>query len=154
MSMNVTPSGSRGQPTPPGPLKQVLFWFMRTTHRLGARQMDGMPVVTVTTRGARSGELRTSPVMSFPDGESAWLVVASFGGSARHPAWFINMARHPNEVWIEIDGRRVKVTPSTLDGEARERAWERITARSRRFAGYQQKTDREIPVVRLAAEPS
>jgi deazaflavin-dependent oxidoreductase (nitroreductase family) len=153
MSMNVTPSGSRGQQAPPGPLKQVLFWFMRTTHRLGARRMDGMPVVSLTTRGARSGELRTSPVMAFPDGESAWLVVASFGGSARHPAWFMNLAHHPNEAWVEIDGRRVKVTPSTLDGEARERAWERITASSRRFAGYQQKTDREIPVVRLAADP-
>ena len=154
MSMKVTPGGSRGQRTPPGPLGHVLSWFMRTTHRLGARRMDGMPVISLTTRGARSGELRTSPVISFADGESAWLVVASSGGSARHQAWFLNMARHPNEVWVEIDGRRVEVTPSTLDGEARQRAWERITARSRRFAEYQEKTDREIPVVRLAAVPS
>ena len=113
-----------------------------------------MPVVLLTTRGATSGELRTSPVMSFPDGESAWLVVASFAGSARHPAWFINMARHPNEVWLDVDRRRVKVTPSTLDGEARARAWERITAQSSRFTGYQQKTDRVIPVVRLTSGAS
>jgi deazaflavin-dependent oxidoreductase (nitroreductase family) len=151
--MNVTPSGTRGQRPPPGPIKAAVFWFMRTTYRLGARRMDGMPVVSLTTRGARSGELRTNPVIGFPDGESAWLVVASFGGAARHPAWFINMARHPDEVWVEADGRRVEVTPSTLTGEARERAWQRIVAQSPRFGGYQRKTDREIPVVRLAAEP-
>src|SRR5262249_15422974 len=104
MSVNVTPSGTHGQRPPPGPLKNALFWFMRTSHRLGARRMDGMPVVLVITRGARSGEQRATPVMCFPEGDSAWLVVASFGGSARHPAWFVNMARHPDEVWVEVDG--------------------------------------------------
>jgi deazaflavin-dependent oxidoreductase (nitroreductase family) len=151
MSMNVTPGGTRGQRPPPTPLKQVLFWFMRTTHRLGARSMDGMPVILLTTRGARSGEQRSTPVMCFSEGDSAWLVVASFGGSARHPAWFVNMAHHPDEVWVEVEGRRVSVTPRTLAGEERERAWQRITTQSSRFAGYQQKTDREIPVVRLEA---
>jgi deazaflavin-dependent oxidoreductase (nitroreductase family) len=116
--------------------------------------MDGMPVILVTTRGARSGELRTTPVMSFPEGDSAWLVVASFGGSVKHPAWFINMARHPDDTWVEADGSRVKVTPISLTGEERERAWESITTKSPRFVEYQQKTDREIPVVRLTAVPA
>ncbi len=149
MSVNVTPSGTRGQRPPPGPMKGLLFRFMRLSHRLGARRMDGMPVVLLTTRGAQSGELRTAPVMSFPDGDSAWLVVASFGGAARHPSWFINMARHPDDVWVEVDGRRVKVTPKSLEGEERQKAWQRITTQAARFAGYQEKTDREIPVVLL-----
>jgi len=149
MSVNVTPSGTHGQRPPPGPLKNALFWFMRTSHRLGARRMDGMPVVLVITRGARSGEKRATPVMCFPEGDSAWLVVASYGGSARHPAWLVNMARHPDEVWVEVDGRRVRVAPRSLTGEEREQAWKRITSQAPRFAGYQQKTDREIPVVRL-----
>jgi deazaflavin-dependent oxidoreductase (nitroreductase family) len=151
MSMNVTPSGTRGQQPPPGPLKGALLWFMRTTYRLGARRMDGVPVLLVITRGARSGEQRTTPVMCFPDGDSAWLAVASAAGAARHPAWFLNMARHPDEVWIEVDGRRVRVAARTLAGEERDRAWQRITTQSSRFTGYQEKTDREIPIVRLAA---
>jgi len=154
MSVNVTPNGTRGQSSPSGPMKRVLVGFMRLSHRLGARKMDGMPVILVTTRGARSGELRTTPVMCFPDGDSAWLVVASFAGAAQHPAWFTNMARHPDDVSIQVDGRRVKVAPHSLEGPQRQEAWERITTQSARFAGYQQKTDREIPVVRLTAEPA
>jgi deazaflavin-dependent oxidoreductase (nitroreductase family) len=153
MSVNITPRGTRGQRRPPGPVMGLMGWFMRASHRLGSKRMDGQPVVLLTTRGARSGELRTSPVMSFPESDSAWLVVASFGGSASHPAWYLNMARYPDDTWIEIDGRRVKVTPRSLSGEERERAWEQITTKSHRFAGYQEKTDREIPVVRLTATP-
>jgi deazaflavin-dependent oxidoreductase (nitroreductase family) len=78
-------------------------------------------------------------------------VVASFAGSASHPAWYLNMARHPDDTWVEVEGSRVRVTPRSLSGEERERAWEQITAKSGRFTGYQQKTDREIPVVRLTA---
>jgi deazaflavin-dependent oxidoreductase (nitroreductase family) len=151
--MNVTPNGTRGQAPPPGPMKKLMLWFMRLTHRLGARQMDGTPVLLVITRGARSGESRATPVMCFPDGDSAWLVVASFGGAARHPAWFVNMARHPDDVWVEADGGRVRVAPRSLQDAERDEAWKRITTQSSRFAGYQQKTDREIPVVRLAAVP-
>lgn len=152
MSINVTAAGTRGQRPPPGPLKNVLFWFMRTSHRLGARRMDGIPVSLVITRGARSGEPRSTPVMCFQDGDSAWLVVASFGGAARHPAWFVNMARRPDDVWLEVEERRrVRVAPRSLEGQEREQAWQRITAQAPRFAGYQRKTDREIPVVRLDA---
>jgi len=154
MSVNITPRGTRGQTRPPGPLMGLMGWFMRTSYRLGAKRMDGQPVILLTTRGARSGELRTTPVMSFAEGDSAWLVVASFGGSASHPAWYLNMARHPDDTWVEVDGRRVKVTPRSLSGEERERAWERITATSHRFVGYREKTDREIPVVRLTATPA
>jgi deazaflavin-dependent oxidoreductase (nitroreductase family) len=132
----------------------ILGWFMRTSHRLGARRMDGMPVILLTTLGARSGEPRTTPVMSFPEGDSAWLVVASFGGAVKHPAWFTNMAKHPEDIWVEVDGRRVRVAPSSVTGEDRERAWERITRESPRFVEYQKKTDREIPVVRLTAVPA
>jgi deazaflavin-dependent oxidoreductase (nitroreductase family) len=133
---------------------KVMSFFMRAAHRLGARRMDGMPVILLTTKGARSGELRTTPVLSFPEGDSAWLVVASFGGAAKHPAWFVNMARHPDEVWVEVDSRRFKVSPASLSGEDREQAWRRITTQSPRFTSYQEKTDREIPVVRLSAAPA
>jgi deazaflavin-dependent oxidoreductase (nitroreductase family) len=151
MSVNVTPRGTRGAQAPSGPLLKVVGWLMRTAHRLGARRMDGQPVILLTTRGARSGVDRTTPVMAFSDGDGAWLVVASFGGAARHPAWLVNMARHPDAVWVEVDGRRVKMTPTSLSGDERAKAWDRITKLSKRFASYQDKTDREIPIVRLSA---
>lgn len=151
MSVNMTPGGTRGQRRPPGALMKVISPLTRLGYRMGGKRMDGMPVVLLTTKGARSGELRTSPVMAFPQGDSEWLVVASFGGSVQHPAWFHNMARHPDEVWVELDGRRVKVAPTSLTDEERARAWREITGKAGRFAGYQDKTDREIPVVRLTA---
>jgi deazaflavin-dependent oxidoreductase (nitroreductase family) len=130
-----------------------MTWMMRRTYRPTAR-MDGKPVILLTTKGARTGETRTTPVMSFAESDSAWLVVASYAGAARHPAWFTNMASNPSDVWIELEGRRLKVIPASLEGEDRAKAWERITSESPRFTGYEKKTDREIPVVRLTAAPS
>ena len=154
MTVKLTPRGTKGQSMPGGPLKGLTLWIMRTGHRLGlTNRMDGMPVVLLTTRGARSGDLRSTPVMAFPEGEGAWLVVASMAGAARHPAWAVNMARHPQDVWIETEGRKVKVEPASLSGEERERAWDSIVKRSARFGGYQSTTDREIPVIRLRAAP-
>jgi deazaflavin-dependent oxidoreductase (nitroreductase family) len=90
------------------------------------------------------------PWPRFPDGEDAWLVVASAGGSAHHPAWYHNIATHPDQVWIEFGGRQLRVTPTQLDGDARAGAWQRITQLQPRYAGYEQKTDRAIPVIRLS----
>ena len=139
---------------PGGPIKGFFLGMSRLVHRLGLmKRMDGMPVVMLTTRGARSGELRSAPVLAFPEGQDSWLVVASAGGSATHPAWAVNMARNPGDVWIDADGRRVRVTPTSLTGEDRAAAWKSIVERSSRFGGYESKTDREIPVIRLHATP-
>jgi len=115
-------------------------WVMRLR---GARLLE------LTTTGARSGLPRTVTLGWFPDGKDAWLVVASNAGAAQHPAWYINMAKNPDQVWITIDGRKVHVQPESLKGEEREEAWRRIVAKSPGYGGYTTKTDREIPVVRL-----
>jgi deazaflavin-dependent oxidoreductase (nitroreductase family) len=106
-------------------------------------------LLNLTTIGAKTGNRHTVPLSWYPDGENAWLVVASFGGAARHPAWYINMARHPDQVWIELGGRKIKVSPESLRGSEREQAWQRIVAVAPNYGEYQQHTDREIPVVRL-----
>jgi deazaflavin-dependent oxidoreductase (nitroreductase family) len=153
MSVELTPGGSRGRRMSGGPLKGLVVRLALAGHRLGmARRLDGFPVVVLTTRGARSGQLRSAPVMAFPEeGSGTWLVVGSDAGAARHPAWVVNMARNPRDVWIETDGRRLRVTPTSLRGQEREAAWAWIVDRSRRFGGYQEKTDREIPLIRLRA---
>jgi deazaflavin-dependent oxidoreductase (nitroreductase family) len=89
--------------------------------------------------------------MAFTEGNDAWLIVASRGGTAGHPSWLYNLAAHPDRIEIEVEGRRTAVSAETLTGEERAAAWERITTAQPRFAGYQDKTDREIPVVRLHA---
>jgi len=109
-----------------------------------------MDLLYLTTVGAKSGEKRQSTVTRFADGEDAWLVVASYGGSAHHPSWYHNIAAHPDQVWIEFAGRQMRVTPVQLEGDERAHAWQRITESQPRYSGYQSKTDRAIPVIRLS----
>ncbi len=109
----------------------------------------GFPVVLLTTRGAKSGLPRTTPVGGFADGENSWLVVASLAGAAQHPAWFLNIAKHLDDVWLEVGTERFQVRAESLEGQERAGALARIAAISPRYGKYQEKTDREIPIVRL-----
>ena len=110
----------------------------------------GMDVLYMTTVGAKTGQKRQTPLAHFPDGDGSWLVVASLGGSARNPSWYHNIVAHPDQVWIEVAGHQLRVTTEQLDGEPREVAWQRIIESQPRYAGYQTKTDRVLPVLRLS----
>lgn len=150
MSFAKTPGGSRGPKMPSNAMTRGMMRLMTAWHRRSGDKFQGMDLLYLTTVGAKSGEKRQSTVARFPDGDDAWLVVASASGAARHPAWYHNIAAHPDQVWVEFGGRELQVTPTQLDGEAREQAWQRITKEQPRFAGYQRKTDRSLPVIRLA----
>ena len=77
------------------------------------------------------------------------LVVASRGGDDQHPAWFLNLQANP-EVQVKIGGKAVETRRArVLTSEERAEVWPRITADHTNYAGYQEKTDREIPVVYL-----
>lgn len=123
--------------------------LMVKVHRRTGDRFQGMDLMYLTTVGAKSGAQRVTPIARFPDGDNAWLVVASNGGSARHPSWYHNLAAHPDQVWAEVAGRRFQAHVEQLSGERREDAWRRITASQPRFAGYQRTTDRDLPVLRL-----
>ena len=148
MAVEMTPHGTRGAKIP-----KPIQTTMRVLNGVIARGMRlfGMRVLELTTVGAKTGQSRTVTLSWFPDRDNAWLVVASFGGSAKHPAWYVNLAKNPDKVWINVDGRRVKVRPESLKGTERADAWGRITAVASNYATYQSNTDREIPVVRLTA---
>jgi deazaflavin-dependent oxidoreductase (nitroreductase family) len=111
--------------------------------------MMGFPVVLLTTVGARTGQERTHVLGGFADGPEAWLVVASLGGAPTHPAWFHNIAKNPDKVWLQVGNRKMKVAVESLQGDAREKALARVAAVAPRYSEYQRKTDREIPVLRL-----
>jgi deazaflavin-dependent oxidoreductase (nitroreductase family) len=124
---------------------------MIKVHRRSGDRFMGMDLLYLTTVGAKTGQKRQSPVARFADGDGAWLVVASNGGSAKHPNWYHNLMAHPDQVWIEVEGRSVRATVEQLEGPRRDEAWRRIVASQPRFAGYEKKTTRALPVVRLTA---
>src|SRR5215472_5723921 len=110
--------------------------------------MLGFNGLILTTVGAKSGAERTSPVGWWPGPDGSWLIVAAANGAAQNPAWYHNIAAHPDDVQIEVDGRRIGVTAEQLHGAERTQAWQQIAA-APRFARYQDKTDRDLPVIRL-----
>jgi deazaflavin-dependent oxidoreductase (nitroreductase family) len=121
----------------------------RRIRRKSNVKMMGVDTLLLTTVGRKSGERRTNPVGWFNGGNGDWLIVASANGATDNPAWYYNIAAHPDQVSIELNGARIAVTAAQLHGPERERAWTQITTESPRFAGYQSKTDRDIPVLRL-----
>lgn len=150
MSINKTPRGSKGAKVDfmlrmTKPLRKVMI----KQHRRSGNKFNGMDVLYLSTVGAKSGQRREVPVAYFPD-DDGWLIVASAGGSASNPAWYHNIAAHPDQVSVEVDGKRHRVVPEQLEGNRREEAWKRIATSQSRFAGYQEKTDRLLPVIRLA----
>jgi deazaflavin-dependent oxidoreductase (nitroreductase family) len=110
----------------------------------------GRPLLVLETIGAKSGQRRSTVLGWFPDTtDDSWLVVASYAGAARHPAWFLNMAKNPDRVWVKLGQRRFSVQPESLKGPDRAQAWQRVISLSPGYGNYQTKTDRELPIVRL-----
>jgi deazaflavin-dependent oxidoreductase (nitroreductase family) len=139
---------------PGGALASFFTSVMRFLMRRGFR-VQGRPLLELTTIGAKSGKTRRTILGWFDDplDREARLIVASAAGSASHPSWFINLAKHPESVEID-DGRgKIAVTVETLGGAERAAAWERIVAVAPGYGPYATTTDREIPIVRLTPRP-
>jgi len=145
------PAGTRGARRPRAGV------MMRWVNKMAARRIRhtgtmmglGFSALVLTTVGAKSGAERTNPVGWFSGTDGSWLIVASAAGTARNPAWYHNIAAHPDQVKIELGRRTIPVTAEQLHGAEREGAWRQITAAASRFAAYQRKTDRELPIIRL-----
>jgi F420H(2)-dependent quinone reductase len=106
--------------------------------------LRGMPIIVVTSRGAKSGKLRKNPVMRV-EHEGRYAAVASKGGAPQHPVWYYNLVSDPH---VEVQDGRVKqdMRARLVDGDERVAWWERAVAAYPDYADYQTKTDREIPV--------
>jgi deazaflavin-dependent oxidoreductase (nitroreductase family) len=116
--------------------------------RLGWRA-GGMPVVELTTTGRKSGEPRTVMLTSPVQEGSTIVIVASRGGDPTHPAWFLNLRDNP-DVEVAYKGEpKKRMHARVASPEERARLWPMVTAKYRGYAGYQTKTDREIPLVLL-----
>ncbi|MFF3854859.1 nitroreductase family deazaflavin-dependent oxidoreductase [Micromonospora sp. NPDC002575] len=105
----------------------------------------GYDALLVTTRGRRSGQLRRTALIYGRDDDRV-VLVASNGGSATHPAWYLNLVADP-EVKIQIGAERFRGRARTASTQERPRLWELMTNVFPTYAKYQRDTDREIPVV-------
>jgi len=108
---------------------------------------EGAPMVLLTTTGAKTGQVRTNPLVYVADGDR-FIVIASKGGAPTNPDWYHNLVANP-EASVEIGTDHFEVTATVLTGDERDRAWDAIVAERPGFAEYQTKTDRKIPAVAL-----
>lgn len=149
MAIEKPPGGTRGSRPPPSLLSKITTPLMIWIHRRKGDRFAGMDLLYLTTVGAHSGAHRTTPVARFDDGGGGWIIVASAGGAAQHPAWYHNIAAHPDQVRVEVAGTEHRVLVEQLKGGERAEAWARVIELVPRFEGYTTKTDRELPLLRL-----
>ena len=117
-----------------------------------ATTMRGLPIVVLTSRGARSDKLRKTPLMRV-EHQGTYAVVASRGGAPKHPEWYFNLLADPH---VELQDGPVKQDMTAREATGIEKAewWARAVAAFPDYAVYQKKTDREIPLFVLEpAEP-
>jgi len=160
--LEIPPRGTRGAWTPFGGFllrlfrpfldRSVVDYRKSTSPTPPTPRYLGFPTVLLTTIGSKTGHEHTSVLGGFADGSDAWLIVASKGGAATNPHWYVNLAESPDRVWLEVGNRKMKVSPVLLKGPERQAALDKVAAISPRYGDYQKKTDREIPVVRLTRE--
>ncbi|MDX2730372.1 MULTISPECIES: nitroreductase family deazaflavin-dependent oxidoreductase [Streptomyces] len=112
--------------------------------------MRGMPVIILTTRGAKSGKIRKTPLMRV-EHDGAYAVVASLGGAPRHPVWYHNITADPR-VELQDGPVRQDMNAREVTGDEKRMWWERAVEAFPDYADYQEKTDRQIPV--LVLEPA
>jgi deazaflavin-dependent oxidoreductase (nitroreductase family) len=108
---------------------------------------EGVPTLLLTTRGRRSGEPRTTPLIYGRAGER-YLVVASRGGAPTHPDWYQNLAADP-EVEVQVVADRFKARARTASAAEKPALWKAMTSIWPPYDEYQARTTREIPVVIL-----
>jgi deazaflavin-dependent oxidoreductase (nitroreductase family) len=124
--------------------------YEATDGREGHDWRNGAPVLLLTTTGRASGRQRTTPLIYQPYGDG-YLVIASQGGADRAPAWYRNLETKP-QVQVQIKGDKFPARARTATPEEKPEMWRKMTAVWPDYDAYQQRTEREIPVVVLDPE--
>jgi F420H(2)-dependent quinone reductase len=106
----------------------------------------GIPVIIVTMRGAKTGDVRKIALMRV-EHEGEYALVASYGGAPNHPVWYWNLKAHPDEVLIQDGPEPFRVTVREVEGDERAEWWDRAVAVYPDYADYQRNTERVIPVL-------
>jgi deazaflavin-dependent oxidoreductase (nitroreductase family) len=125
---------------------KIIEEFRANEGKVGG-MFEGANLVLMTTRGAKSGEQRVSPVMFLPDGDRL-VVIASNAGADTHPAWYHNLRATP-ELTVEVGTDKYPAFAEEVKGEERDELYARMVAVAPGFAEYEAKTERKIPVLVL-----
>lgn len=142
--------GSRGLRITIKIIGAIHRWLYRVSGGKWGQTFFGSPILLLTTTGRRTGQPRTWPLTYLPEGERL-IVIASNGGQPNHPAWYLNLRANP-QVSAQLGDQTHTMTAKTAEGEERARLWSRVVEEYPAYAGYQRKTDRQIPVVVLRPE--
>ena len=139
-------------PNPKDLLAKVITTVHRTLYDASKGKIGGdllkMPVLKLTTVGRKSGERRTTMLTAAHEMGDSVVLVASYGGDDRHPAWYLNLVSNP-DVDLEMRGQRRPMRARVTSGDERDRIWSEIIRTHTNYAGYQRRTTREIPVIVL-----
>ena len=131
------------EPSTSGWARKQAELFESTNGREGGL-MRGMPIIVLTTVGAKSGKLRKTALMRV-EHEGTYAVVASLGGAPRHPVWYYNIKAEPH-VEVQDVGMHGDYLAREVVGDERALWWQRAVAAYPDYANYQEKTTRQIPV--------
>jgi deazaflavin-dependent oxidoreductase (nitroreductase family) len=131
--------------------RDVVTQFRSDNGKISSGMFKGARLLLLTTSGAKSGKERINPLAFSRDGDN-YVVIASKGGSPRHPDWYFNILANP-EVSVEVATRsgvdKFAAHARIAQGDERQRLYDAQAAMMPNFAEYQKKTSREIPVVVL-----
>jgi deazaflavin-dependent oxidoreductase (nitroreductase family) len=121
--------------------------YRATNGLVGHRVLGAPPVLLLDHVGAKSGAKRTSPLAYVEDGQDL-VLVASKGGHPKHPAWYHNLRAHPDTT-IQVGSKRRAVRARVANDEEHKRLWPKAVETYSGYQGYQERTDRKIPLVIL-----
>jgi deazaflavin-dependent oxidoreductase (nitroreductase family) len=136
----------------------LLVRFLRPAHTwlyqlsgglLGTRLLD-MPVLLLRTVGRKTGKRRVR-ALSYLFDQGKYVLAASNGGADYHPDWWLNLEANPKAA-IQVGSKRIDVTAYEVEGEERAKLWQRFVKMEERYANYEKRTKRRIPVVILIIE--
>ena len=108
----------------------------------------GLPVIFLTTTGRISNKPRTTPLIYMKD-KDYFICVASFGGYKKHPDWYLNIKKN-NQLSINVKGKNFDAISNTIVGKEKTDMWQRIIQFYPGFQKYQERTSREIQIVRIS----
>lgn len=121
------------------------FLYKKTNGRVGGKFLKGAPVALLTTTGRKTGEPRVSPLLYLREGNRV-ILVASQGGAATNPMWYLNLKANPT-VTIQIKDEVLHLTARDATEQEKSEYWPKLVAMYSSFDDYQSWTDRVIPVV-------